>query len=81
MYIHIHDLHAQVPDVNTLFVPIGKLYPRSDFAGVLIDLNVNEAIIRGKEALEVTDEFLNSNDQGKKLVLGLARIGASISFI
>ena len=81
MYIHIHDLHAQVPNVNTLFVPIGKLYHRSDFAGVLINLNVNEAIIRGKEALEVMTNFSITNDQGKKLVLGLARIGASISFI
>jgi hypothetical protein len=67
VYVHIHDLHAQVPNINTLFVPIGKLYPRSDFAGVLIDLNVNEAIIRGKEALEVTDEFLNYQRSRQKI--------------
>ena len=67
LYVHIHDLHAQEPNINTLFVPIGKLYPRSDFAGVLIDLNVNEAIIRGKEALEVTDEFLNYQRSRQKI--------------
>jgi hypothetical protein len=58
LYVNIHDLHAQGPQINTLYVPIGKLHPRSDFAGVLIDLNVAEAIKRGKAALEVTNNFL-----------------------
>ena len=37
--------------MNTLYVEIGQLYPRADFAGVLINLNVDKAIDRGKSAL------------------------------
>ena len=47
-----------LPKVNTLYVPIGTLYPRSDFAGVIIDLNVQDAISRGSAALKLTDTFL-----------------------
>ena len=39
-------------------MPIGTLYPRSDFAGVIIDLNVQDAITRGTAALQLTDTFL-----------------------
>ena len=39
-------------------MPIGTLYPRSDFAGVIIDLNVQDAITRGTSALQLTDTFL-----------------------
>jgi hypothetical protein len=67
LYVHIHDLHAQGPKINTLYVPIGKLYPRSDFAGVLINLNVDEAIKRGREALEVTNNFLNYQRSRQKI--------------
>ena len=40
---------------------IGQLYPRADFAGVLIDLNVDKAIARGRSALNLTDYFLQYN--------------------
>ena len=42
------------PRLNTLYVPIGKLYPRSDFAGVIIDLNVEDAIAREKATTSCT---------------------------
>ena len=67
MYVNIHDLHAKGPQINTLYVPIGKLHPRSDFAGVLINLNVAEAIKRGKAALEVTNNFLNYQRSRQKI--------------
>ena len=51
-------VHTNLPKVNTLYVPIGTLYPRSDFAGVIIDLNVQDAIKRGTAALQLTDSFL-----------------------
>ena len=41
--------------MNTLYVNIGQLYPRADFAGVLITLNINKAINRGKSALNLTN--------------------------
>ena len=44
----IQEVHTNGPHLNTLFVDIGQLYPRADFAGVLIDLNVDQAIARGK---------------------------------
>ena len=47
LYVSIHDLHAKGPGINTLYVPIIQLHPRSDFAGVLINLNVAAAIKRG----------------------------------
>ena len=67
LYVNIHDLHAKGPQINTLYVPIGKLHPRSDFAGVLINLNVAEAIKRGKAALEVTNNFLNYQRSRQKI--------------
>ena len=51
-------VQTSLPNVNTLYVPIGTLYPRSDFAGVIIDLNVQDAISRGSAALNLTDTFL-----------------------
>lgn len=59
-------VHTDLPKVNTLYVPIGTLYPRSDFAGVIIDLNVQDAITRGTAALKLTDSFLTHHS--KKLL-------------
>ena len=36
------------PQINTMYVPVEQLHPQSDFAGVLINLNVAAAITRGK---------------------------------
>ena len=57
----IHEVHTRGPHMNTLYVEIGQLYPRADFAGVLINLNVDKAIDRGKSALNLTDHFLLYN--------------------
>jgi hypothetical protein len=78
LYVNINDSHAQEPQLNTLYVPIGKLYPRSDFAGVLIDLNVAQAIDRGKLALNIT-LILIIIDQNKQLENGQEKIGLFIS--
>ena len=50
--------NTRLPTINTLYLPIGTLYPRSDFAGVIINLNVQDAITRGTAALQLTDTFL-----------------------
>ena len=50
--------YTNLPHINTLYMPIGTLFPRSDFAGVIIDLNVQDAIKRGTAALQLTDTFL-----------------------
>ena len=41
--------------MNTLYVKIEQLYPRADFAEVLINMNMNKAINRGKSALNLTN--------------------------
>ena len=48
--VNIHAVNTRdinVPDINTMYVPIGQLHPQTDFAGVLINLNVAAAIKRG----------------------------------
>ena len=67
LYVNIHDLHAKGPGINTLYVPIGQLHPRSDFAGVLTNLNVAAAIKRGKDALELANKFLHYHRSGQKI--------------
>ena len=57
----IHEVHTRGPHMNTLYVDIGQLYPRADFTGVLINLNMDKAIGRGKSALNLTDHFLRYN--------------------
>jgi hypothetical protein len=60
----LHNIHAQKdpnPGINTMYIPVGKLHPRSDFAGILINLNVAAAIKRGKMALEMTNTFLQNH--------------------
>ena len=47
LWANIKNVHTNGPKLNTLYVPVGKLYPRADFAGVLIDLNVD------KEAMQL----------------------------
>ena len=61
LWSKIKEVHAKGPQLNTLYVEIGQLYPRADFAGVLINLNVDKAIERGKSALNLTDHFLRYN--------------------
>ena len=61
LWSNIKEVHAKGPQLNTLYVEIGQLYPRADFAGVLINLNVDKAIERGKSALNLTDHFLRYN--------------------
>ena len=58
LWTSIKEVHAKGPQLNTLYVDIGQLYPQADFAGVIIDLNVNQAIARGINALNLTDNFL-----------------------
>ena len=70
LWISIREVHAKSPHLNTLYVDIGKLYPRADFAGVLIDLNVDHAIARGISALNLTDYFLRHSYNKAKQKLG-----------
>ena len=61
---NLRKTHAQnnpAPEINTMYVPVGKLHPRSDFAGILINLNVAAAIKRGKMALKITNTFLKGH--------------------
>ena len=61
LWSNVKEVHTKGPPLNTLYVEIGQLYPRADFAGVLIDLNVDKAIARGISALNLTDHFLQYN--------------------
>ena len=54
----IHAQNNSNPGINTMYIPIGKLHPRSNFAGILINLNVAAAIKRSKIALSLTNTFL-----------------------
>jgi hypothetical protein len=58
---------ATGPGINTLYVPIGKLHPRSEYVGVLINLNVAAAIKRGKQALELANTFLDKHQVRQKI--------------
>ena len=66
----IKEVHTQGPKLNTLYVDIGQLYPRADFAGVIIDLNVEQAIARGVSAINLTDNFLQHSYNKAKQKLG-----------
>ena len=66
----ITKVHTNGPHLNTLFVDIGQLYPRADFAGVLIDLNVDQAITRGKAAINLTNHFLQHSYNKPKQLIG-----------
>ena len=70
LWSNIKEVHTNGPRLNTLFVDIGQLYPRADFAGVLIDLNVDQAITRGKAALNLTDYFLQHSYNKPKQIIG-----------
>ena len=70
LWSSIQEVHTNGPQLNTLFVDIGQLYPRADFAGVLIDLNVDQAIARGKAALNLTDYFLQHEYNKPKQIIG-----------
>ena len=66
----MRNIHAQKnpnPGINTMYIPVGKLHPRSDFAGILINLNVAAAIKRGKMALEMTNTFLKNHMDRQKI--------------
>ena len=70
LWTSITEVHARGPQLNTLYVDIGQLYPRADFAGVLIDLNVDQAIARGISALNLTDCFLQHSYNKAKQKIG-----------
>ena len=61
LWSNIKEVHAKGPQLNTLYVKIGQLYPRPEFDGVLVDLNVDKTIARGISALTLTDCFLQYN--------------------
>ena len=65
--VSIDNLLALKPEINTQYVRIGHLHPRSDFAGVLINLNVAAAIKRGRQALEIANKFLSHNQSKQKI--------------
>jgi hypothetical protein len=68
------------PKVNTQYVPIGKLHPRLDFAGILINLNVEEAIKTGIRALQLADQFLEHH-QIKQQISPWSGKGRNIRFM
>ena len=85
LWTSIKEVHAKGPQLNTLYVDIGQLYPQADFAGVIIDLNVNQAIARGINALNLTDNFLQHSynkakqNKNKKWANGQEPTGTSLS--
>ena len=58
IYVSISSQNNDPPILNTRFVKIGFLHPRVDFAGVIIDLNVKDAISRGSIAIEMVNKYL-----------------------
>ena len=78
--VHINVVQANIeqPQLNTLYVQVGTLFPRTDYAGVIIDLNVEDAIKRGKSTIELTDSFLEHHKKTHQKWTGQYR---SIHFI
>ena len=71
--VSIHTINTKnitVPQINTMYVPVGQLHPQNDFAGVLINLNVAAAIKRGKFALQMTNTFLKYHKARQEIVVG-----------
>ena len=66
----INTKNITVPQINTMYVPVGQLHPQNDFAGVLINLNVAAAIKRGKFALQMTNTFLKYHKARQEIVVG-----------
>ena len=66
----INTKNITVPQINTMYVPVGQLHPQNDFAGVLINLNVAAAIKRGKFALQMTNTFLKYHKARQVIVVG-----------
>ena len=54
--------------INTQYVHVGQLHSGSDFSGVLINLNVKEAIDQGEKALTLANAYLVYHR--KKTVIG-----------
>ena len=68
----MRNIHAQKnpnPGINTMYIPVGKLHPRSEFAGILINLNVADAIKRGKMALDLANTFRNNHVERQTVML------------
>ena len=78
VFINVVQANVEGPQLNTLYVPVGKLFPRADYAGVIIDLNVEDAIERGRSTLDLTDHFLEYHRQTHEKWTGAYR---SIHFI
>ena len=66
----VNTMDINVPNINTMYVPVGQLHPQTDFAGVLINLNVAAAIKRGKFALQMTNQFLKYHKARQAIVVG-----------
>ena len=47
-----------VAPVNTHYIKIGNLYPRVEYSGVLINLNVKETIDRASNAVDIASKFI-----------------------
>ena len=57
--IHLNSSsQPSTPPINTQIISMGQLHPRIDFAGVIIDLNVKDAISRGNISIELTNKYL-----------------------
>ena len=54
---------------NTQYIKVGSLYPRTDYAGILINLNVQEAINRAQAAVNLASRFIYHH---KKKIVDLA---------
>ena len=54
---------------NTQYIKVGSLYPRTDYAGILINLNVQEAINRAQAAVNLASKFIYHH---KKKIVDLA---------
>lgn len=58
-FISDNPLAQQTTTVNTQYIKIGNLYPRVEYSGVLINLNVRETIERASQAVKIASKFIN----------------------
>ena len=58
LIIWIIIITEQASAQNTQYIKVADLYPRVDYAGILINLNVQEAIDRAQESVDIAFKFI-----------------------
>ena len=62
--------NAQQTEITTRFINVGTAHASVDWAGILIDLNVAEAIEAGQQALQMVDTYI-AHYKAKSLAVSL----------